>query len=129
MERGILVRPEHLLRLIGSVGEKVGELIEKVGLVLEKDRDALVDLPDALLAFAVLVEDLEEGFVDPLVAGKALFDLINVVDCLVELHGLLAFVCFAAAAAEGFVSVKGGRMCRGGGGGAPEGAWMGAIPR
>ena len=67
----------------------------------EQQRDLLVDVRDRLLALAVHVEDLQEGLVDALVRGEAGLDLVDVVDRLVELDGLLRLLLAWRAAAAG----------------------------
>mmetsp|Transcript_28800 Transcript_28800/g.73936 ORF Transcript_28800/g.73936 Transcript_28800/m.73936 type:complete len:247 (+) Transcript_28800:2178-2918(+) len=85
-----------LATFLGLVGhdrlglrQEVGELLQQVGVAAEEQRHLVVHLRDGLLRLAVHVQDLKEGAVYALVAGKALLDLVHVADGLVELHRLL----------------------------------------
>lgn len=58
----------------------------------------------------VLVQDLEEGFVDVWLALEAVLNLVDVADCVVELHGLVVLQRQSGGhAVDGGVGLQRGR--------------------
>jgi len=62
------------------VRQEVCELCQQVAVVPEEHRYFIIDFSDALLAFTIHVEDLQEDLVNTLIGGKACLQVAASID-------------------------------------------------
>lgn len=77
------------MRSIGRIRQEMLELLEQVGVFAEQRGDLLVHVLYGLVVHPVHVEDGEEGLVDVVLRLEPGLDLVDEVDCLHEVDGLL----------------------------------------
>ena len=77
------------MRSVGRIRQEMLELLEQVGVVVEQRSNLLVYVLDGLVVHAVHVEDGEECLVDVVLCLEPGLDLVDEVDGLHEVDGLL----------------------------------------
>ena len=77
------------MRSVGRIRQEMLELLEQVGVVVEQRGNLLVYVLDGLVVHAVHVEDGEECLVDVVLGLEPGLDLVDEVDGLHEVDGLL----------------------------------------